>query len=77
EVWNRYAHILISLDDSEPFELLGPDYYRLHLTYENAKLLKIKYYYSYSKPDEQKIADYKLTCVYCDDVRRQYIYEIG
>ena len=77
EAWNRYAHIMISLDDSTPFELLGPDSYRLHLSYTKAKKLNIKYYYSYTKPDQKIIDDYNMTCVYGDDANRQYIYEIG
>ncbi|MBO4693389.1 MAG: hypothetical protein J5659_03225 [Clostridia bacterium] len=76
EVWDRYAHILISPSEGEKFELLGGDIYIMHLSYDDFKSLGIKYFYSYNKYDANVMKTYMMSCVYSDDLSGQYIYKI-
>lgn len=76
EVWNRYAHIAIVLDDETSFDLLSTDIYFLHLTYDDLKKLEIKYFYTNVKADENRINNYGMKTLYENDVTGQYIYEI-
>lgn len=76
EVWNRYAHIAIVLDDDTSFDLLSTDIYFLHLTYDDFKQLDIKYFYTNVKADENRINNFKMKALYENDVTGQYIYEI-
>lgn len=77
EVWNRYAHITITLDEETYFELLSTDIYALHLTYENLKQLNIEYYYTNEKADKDKMQKFSLETLYENDVTGQYIYKIN
>lgn len=77
EVWNRYAHILITLDDKTYFELLGTDIYSVHLTYQNLKDMKIEYYYTNEKASEEKKDRFSLEELYGNDYTGQYIYKVN
>ena len=77
EVWNRYAHIAIVLDDETSFDLLSTDIYFLHLTYDNLKQLNIKYFYTNVKADENRKNNFNLETLYENDTTGQYIYEIN
>lgn len=77
EVWNRYAHIIIVLDEETSFELLSTDIYALHLTYDNLKQLNIEYYYTNEKKEEDKIQKFALETLYENDTTGQYIYKIN
>jgi len=77
EVWNRYAHIVIYLDNETYFELLSTDVYALHLNYDAVKKINIKYYYTNEKADTEKINDYKLQTLYENEKTAQYIYQIN
>lgn len=77
EVWNRYAHIAIVLDDETSFDLLSTDIYFLHLTHENLKQLNIKYFYTNVKADDNKIKEFGLENLYENDITGQYIYQVN
>ncbi len=77
EIWNRYAHIAIVLDDETDFDLLSTDIYFLHLTYDNLKELNIKYYYTDVKADEETMQKFSLETLYEDDIAIHYIYKIN
>ncbi len=77
EVWNRYAHIFITLDDRTYFELIATDSYCVHLTYQNLKDMKVEYYYTNEKANEEKMEKFSLELLYENDNTGQYIYKIN
>ena len=77
EIWNRYAHIFITLDDKTYFELIAADSYSLHLTYQNLKDMNIEYYYTNEKINEEKMKKFALDSLYENDNTYQYIYKIN
>lgn len=77
EVYNRFAHIGIKLSDETKFELLGQDSYVAYLTYKNLKDLNVKYYFTYSKMEENIIDKFNLEIKFSNEERCQYIYQIN
>lgn len=77
EVYNRFAHIGIKLSDTTKFELLGQDSYVAYLTYEDLKDLNVKYYFSYSKMEENIVEKFNLETKFSNEERCQYIYQIN
>ena len=77
EVWNRYAHILVFLDNETSFELKSSDLYIFHATYKNLKDINVKYYYTDVRRTKQEVKDFKLEPLYEDDKAGQYIYKIN
>ena len=77
EVWNRYAHILIILDDKTYFELLTTDVYSLHITYQDLKEMNVEYYYTNEKASEEKKKKYSLDELYGNDYTGHYIYKVN
>ncbi len=77
EVYNRFAHIGIKLSDTTKFELLGADSYVAYLTYEDLKNLNVKYYFSYSKMEDNIVQEFKLETIFSNAERCQYIYQIN
>ena len=77
EVYNRFAHIGIKLSDTTKFELLGADSYVAFLTYEDLKNLNVKYYFSYSKMEDNIVQEFKLETIFSNAERCQYIYQIN
>ncbi len=76
EVYNRYAHINVVLDDKTEFKLASTDAYEAHLTYKNLKDLGVKYYYINSEISDDIKKSFKLEPKYEDKEKNQYIYEI-
>lgn len=76
EVYNRFAHISITLSEQTNFQLIAPDAYTAYLTYKNMKDIGVKYYFSLSKISNEIEKLFKLQLKYCDEERNQYIYEI-
>lgn len=77
EVWNRYAHFFVLLDDETYFEYKGADMYYLHLNYEDIKKINIKYYLCNQKSDEELMEKFNLEPVYENSDVAQYIYRIN
>ena len=77
EVYNRFAHIGIKLSDTTKFKLIGQDSYVAYLTYENLKNLNVKYYFSYSKMEDNIVQKFKLEKIFSNEERCQYIYQIN
>ena len=76
-IYNRYAHIHITLGEETSFVLLVDDSYQAILTYDNVKELGIKYYYSSGEMPDEIINEFKLEPVYSDKEAQQYIYKIN
>lgn len=76
EVYNRFAHISITLSEQTNFQLIAPDAYVAYLTYKNVKDLGIKYYFSLSKMSNETEELFKLQLKYGDEEKSQYVYEI-
>lgn len=77
EIYNRFAHIGITLSDETNFQLLSSDSYTAYLTYKNLKDIGVKYYFSLSKMSNETEQLFKLQLKYCDEEKNQYIYEIN
>lgn len=76
EVYNRFAHISITLSDETSFELTAQDSYTAYLTYQNLKDLGVKYYFSNTEVLNETIEKFKLNRIYSNEEKQQYIYEI-
>lgn len=77
EIYNRFAHIHISLGDKTEFTLLAADSYLATLTYDNLKELGIKYYYSNVKLSDEIKEKFKLETKYDNENKQQYIYIVN
>lgn len=77
EVYNRYAHIFITLSDKTEFELKTADSYEAKLTYQNLKDLGVKYYFTNSKETAEIEEQFNLEIKYSNDEKGQYIYIIN
>lgn len=75
EVWNRYAHIIVSLGNEVKFELLTPDLYILTLNHEKIKELSIKYFYTSRNIENEEIEQFNLKKIYQNENTGQYIYK--
>lgn len=79
DIYNRYAHIFITLVDNEQeteFELLAPDVIRIFMTYEDLKELGVKYIVRGAKFEPYDITneEFKLEELYKDN--NYVIYEV-
>lgn len=77
EIYNRFAHIHVTLGDETDFTLLAADSYLATLTYDNLKELGIKYYYSNVKLSDKIKEKFKLETKYDNDKNQQYIYAVN
>lgn len=76
DIYNRFAHIVITLSEETNFQLLSADSYVAFLTYENIKDIGAKYYFSLSKMSDDTVTLFNLELRYSDEEKEQYIYEI-
>ena len=65
------------MSDTTKFELVGQDSYVAYLTYEDLKNLNVKYYFSYSKMEDNVVQKFKLETIFSNEERCQYIYQIN
>lgn len=76
QIYNRFAHISITLADETSFQLLAQDAYNALLTYDDLKKIGAKYYLTFSKLQEETIEKFNLEVKYSDSEKNQYIYQI-
>lgn len=76
QIYNRFAHIGITLSKETRFQLLSADSYTANLTYEDVKKIGAKYYFSLDKMSNEIEELFKLKLRFCDEEKNQYIYEI-
>ena len=77
EVYNRYAHIFITLSDKTEFILNTADSYEAKLTYQNLKDLGVKYYFTNAKETSEIEKEFNLEIKYDNSDKNQYIYIIN
>lgn len=77
EVYNRYAHIGIILDDNTEFKLLSPDSYEVRVTYDNLKDLNVKYYFTDTELTDNIQEKFNITVKYENKDKKQYIYQVN
>lgn len=76
-IYNRYAHIHITLGEQTEFRLLSEDAFQAILTYEDLKELGVKYYFCLGEISKDMAEEFKLDSVYSNKETNQYIYVIN
>ena len=74
DIYNRYAHISMSLKADGPaeFSLLGPDYFHLDITLDDLRKLGV----GYIIVQEASLGSLDETCVYAGECQSYYFYRI-
>lgn len=75
-IYNRYAHISVSLGDETNFELLAQDSYEVQLTYGNLKDIGINFIFSSEKINNDNLEKFKLKQLYVNEKENSYIYSV-